>query len=252
MTKPLHAGMAASNACLAANLAAHGFTSDAQQLQARHGFLSLYGQDEADPNRTVERLADDPWSFVQDPPHLKLYPCCFNTHRGIASALQLTRDHPISADEITSIRVVVEPNGLAPLISRPPVTGLEAKFSMEYVVSAAIVDQRINLRTFADSMVVRPELQKLLTRVQVSEASDPLPSGYPFAEVEVTLSDGSILRHRTELRPTPGVNVSREDLFAKFADCINYANSGWSQSRLGENLWSMLRARSIQFDTEGA
>jgi 2-methylcitrate dehydratase PrpD len=251
MTKPLHAGIAASNAVFAANLAAHGFTADAHQLEAPYGFMALYGQDEAAPGRTVERLERDPWSFVQDPPHLKLYPCCFNTHRGIASALTLARAHPLSAEEISVVRVVVEPRGLAPLISRRPVTGLEAKFSMEYVVSAAIVDKQINFLTFVDATVERRDLQTLLTRVKVSEADQPLLGGYPFADVEVTLSDGSVLHDRTELRPTPDLNVRREDLFAKFTDCVNYANSGWSQSELAQQLWFMQSARSIQFDAEG-
>src|SRR5262249_51171286 len=43
MTKPLHAGLAARDAVLAAELAANGFTADPQQLEGPVGYFRQYG-----------------------------------------------------------------------------------------------------------------------------------------------------------------------------------------------------------------
>jgi 2-methylcitrate dehydratase PrpD len=43
MTKPLHAGLAARDAVLAAELAANGFTADQDQLDGAAGYFHQYG-----------------------------------------------------------------------------------------------------------------------------------------------------------------------------------------------------------------
>ena len=56
-----------------------------------------------------------------------------------------------------------------PLQTSLPATGLEAKFSMEYCIAAALADGRVGLATFTDDAVRRPDLRKLMKRVVVRE-----------------------------------------------------------------------------------
>ena len=55
MTKPLHAGLAARDAVLAAQLAANGFTADPHQLEGRIGYFEMFGVD-PDPGEVLARL----------------------------------------------------------------------------------------------------------------------------------------------------------------------------------------------------
>lgn len=240
MTKPLHAGTAASNAVFAATLATRGFTADQEMLERPGGYLDLFGQAEADPRRAAASVGSDPWHFLEDPPHLKLYPCCFNTHRGIEAAFEVARDEAFNTGDIAAIRVRVEPKGLAPLRSLLPATGLEGKFSMEYVVATALIDGAVTLAAFTDEAVHRADVCRLAARVYVSEtdASDALRN--PFADMEVDLRDGSTHRAHAELTPQRRLSLTREQVTAKFRDCVAHSGGIWDGNALEQQLWNML------------
>lgn len=225
MTKPLHAGQAAHNAVLATGLAREGFTADTDSLEGALGFLALHrGASTAPPVTDADPAT----------PHLnvKLYPCCYYTHAA-ADAAREVRDelrHTDSIDThtIASVRVTVQPGGLAPLIHPRPVDGTQAKFSMEYVIAAMLTDGAVTLGSFAPDAVARPDLQSLLTRVDTAEAATP-PAGASdwnagYAVVTATLTDGRTITHRVD-RPRGHATRPVDDatLRTKFDDCLQHA-----------------------------
>lgn len=225
MTKPLHAGWAAEIGIRAARLASTGFTADPRQLEGPLGFLALHLGGTLDPARQDALLEQAPG--LDDPAlNLKLYPCCYYTHCGAEAALGLAQDG-LRAQDCERLVVTVQDGGLAPLIHHRPETGLEAKFSMEYVVAAALIDRQIVLRSFADGQVARLEPQELLRRVEVREAPQP-PAGGPaedtFTLIEVHRPDGEVVSRRVDralghaTRPVPDSRLRD-----KFADCL----TGW-------------------------
>jgi 2-methylcitrate dehydratase PrpD len=215
MTKPLHAGIAASNGLLAAQLAGQGVTSDPEGIEGRLGFLSLHGAQTA--------TAVDLSTVSTDHPALnvKLFPCCYYAHRAADAALQ-SATH--TATDITGVEVVVQPGGLAPLVHHRPQDGTQAKFSMEYIVAAALIDRRIGLSTFEDVRVRRSDVQQLLAKVSLRESpTAPVGSagsGEAFAVVTVRRADGTSTTVRVD---NPVGHASRpltdEQLYQKFADC---------------------------------
>ncbi|MBA4022709.1 MAG: MmgE/PrpD family protein [Gordonia sp.] len=215
MTKPLHAGIAASNGLLAAQLAGQGVTSDPEGIEGPLGFLSLHGA--KNPN------AVDLSTVSTDRPALnvKLFPCCYYAHRAADAALQ-SATH--TATDITGVEVVVQPGGLAPLIHHRPQNGTQAKFSLEYIVAAALIDRRIGLSTFEDVRVRRSDVQQLLAKVLLRESETapvgPAGSGGAFAVVIVHRADGTGTTVRVD---NPAGHASRplthEQLYQKFADC---------------------------------
>lgn len=247
MTKPLHAGVAASNAVFAATLAGTGFTADPEILEGEGGYLWLFGHPEADPGRAVSAIEDRPWAFLEDVPHVKLYPCCFNLHRAVTAARRLALRHSVQPEQIRSIDVRVEAGGLAPLIERLPATGLEAKFSMQYTVSSVITDGSLQLEAFTDQAVKRQSVLELASRVSTRDGERRRVEERPFAEVEITLTDGRVLRDRDELSPRSGLSVSRKDLLAKFTDCLALAQPGWDRHLLLQRLESMLLNSRVGF-----
>jgi 2-methylcitrate dehydratase PrpD len=234
MTKPLHAGLAARDAVLAAELAAGGFTSDPHQLDAPLGYFNLYG---VDPDvEAVHAALAKPHVLLEHGLNVKKFPCCYNTHRMADAALAL-RAGGLRPADVHSISVSIEPDGLGPIIHHQPRTGLQGKFSGEYVVAACLLDGAVRLATFTDEAVSRPEAQDLLRRIHIEEAALP-PFGAPrfehgYAGVEVTLQDGSTLRERCEFpRGDAREPLTDAELEAKFRDCLAFSGGDWDADRL--------------------
>jgi 2-methylcitrate dehydratase PrpD len=129
---------------------------------------------------------------------------------------------------VTDVAVTVQPQGLGPLIHHRPRTGLQGKFSLEYALAACLLDGRLNLATFTDEAVQRPEAQELLVRV-TAETSDTTPAGPPewdgyFAVVRVRTTDGRELVERVDrARGHADRPLGESDLRAKFSDCLRFA-----------------------------
>jgi 2-methylcitrate dehydratase PrpD len=222
MTKPLHAGTAAANGVLAAGLASAGFTADEHQLDGPVGFLSLHRgtMAEAAPAGDTARRVDRPALNV------KLHPCCYYIHAAADAVIDLAADG-LSHSEVDEVRVVVQPDGLAPLIHHRPATGLQGKFSMQYAVAACLLDGRLSLATFTDDSVQRQEAQRLLRRVTAHTSptppvGDPAWDGY-FAVVTVRTTDGREVTRRVDrARGHADRPLTDDELRVKFSDCLAF------------------------------
>ncbi|MDV6212750.1 MmgE/PrpD family protein [Rhodococcus erythropolis] len=220
MTKPLHAGIAASNGLLAAQLASRGLTSDTDVIDGHLGFLRLHGADA--PLVDLSTISTDHPAL-----NVKLFPCCYYAHRAAEAALESSTGTAIA--DIVGVEVVVQPGGLAPLIHHRPQDGVQAKFSMEYVVAAALIDRRIERSTFEDDRVRLSDVQRLLERVSLRESPTPpvgpVHPGEAFAVVTVRRGDGTSTVVRVDrpvghaLRP-----LTDEQLRHKFDDCTASAD----------------------------
>jgi 2-methylcitrate dehydratase PrpD len=221
MIKPYHPGHAARCGLEAARLARHGLRGDAEIMEARYGFFDLFTRNGVDGVGLAKRLGQ-PWDLVSPGLNVKRYPCCYNTHRAADAALTLAAQVP--AAEVAAVRVAVPVGGLLPLIHPRPHSGLEGKFSMEYVVAAALLDRALTLDTFTDQAVARPAAQELLRRVTVVEdpgipvVKNPVEEGY--VEVRVETRQGRQLAERVK-HPigAPEAPLSWDDLVVKFRDC---------------------------------
>jgi 2-methylcitrate dehydratase PrpD len=227
MTKPLHCGWAAHAAHVAADLAGLGFTGAETALDVGiGGFVELYG------SGTAERLAPlgAPYTLAAPGITLKRFPCCGGTHRGIDAMLALVERLRPDPEAVRSIDCTVPPSALAPLLTHPPRTGLEGKFSLEYTLAAALLDGRVGLETFTNVAVRRPEVVGLMERVHVEEDARCLagaelagrsPHQIGYAEVRVELADGSAAYERVETAAgTVRRPLSWTELRAKFLDCV--------------------------------
>ncbi|MBF6619056.1 MAG: MmgE/PrpD family protein [Patulibacter sp.] len=158
--KSLQVGFAVDAGLRAAELAAAGATADPAAVDA---WLELVGG------------APDAW-YVPEPASpaipgglaIKLHPCCYALQRPIAAVREAVAQHgPIDPATVSSITVTAPEGTLRPLIHDRPGSGLEGKFSVEYAVAAAILDDFPGFASFTDEGVLRPEAQALLRRVDV-------------------------------------------------------------------------------------
>jgi 2-methylcitrate dehydratase PrpD len=251
MTKPLHAGLVARDAVLAAELAAAGFTADPHQLEGPLGYFAQYG---VDPRVfEVQTALEQPRVLLEHGLNVKKYPCCYGTHRMADAALTL-RERGLRAADARSIAISVEPDGLGAIIHHQPATGLQGKFSGEYVVAACLLDGAVRLSTFTDDAVAREEAQSLLRRVSIRESARP-PFGqssydHAYATLEVTRTDGSVVRERCDVpRGAAAVPLTDAELEAKFRDCLTFSESNWDAHALLERLHGLRTANRVSLSS---
>jgi len=215
--KPLHAGLAARAGLFATRLALAGFGAAENAFDGPIGFLAVYGG--AEPRRAVEGWGE-PWQIVSPGLIFKRYACCSASHFAADAALALKTEHAIDPASVVGATVTFARGGDSALTVRQPRTCLEGRFSVEYVVAAALTDGRLGLDLFADGPV-RPELAALSTKVERRIDPDAPPvSNDPatrFSTVEIRLADGRALSRRVD-RPLPA-----DDLAAKFRDAAGPA-----------------------------
>ncbi len=243
MTKPLHAGLAARVGYEAATLAGLGFTADDAIFDGSLGFLSVYSAGgSVNPDALVDGLGQR-WQVLDPGIAVKIYPCCAETHRALDAIFLLLAETPFGPQEVEAVEALVSPVG-TPLIHTSPKTGLEGKFSIEYCLAAAILDRKINLTTFTDPMVSRPEVRSLMAKVRRvwydflpvgSGLQDDLRSGTDVPLVKVYLKDGRVLARRVEEpKGDPKNPVSWAELVGKFRDCAGRVLVSRSIDRLVE------------------
>ncbi|HVW18849.1 MAG TPA: MmgE/PrpD family protein [Solirubrobacteraceae bacterium] len=235
MTKPLHPGLAGRSAITAARLAQEGFTADESQLEAPLGYFAMFGVD-SDLAAVDAALDVRPWALRREGLNVKKYPCCYNTHRTADATLTLAPVVREAGEQVEAVRLAMEPGGFDPLIHHRPTTGLEGKFSAEYVVAAGLLDGHVGLDTFTDEAVARPEAQDLLRKVEVAEHATP-PFGPPeWVHAYVTLEvdvGGHTLRERVDIpRGDARAPLSDEEVDAKLRDCVAFSGSGWDADAL--------------------
>ncbi len=228
MVKSLHAGVAAANGLKAARLAAAGIVAATEAIDDR-GFLHAYSGGAADRWPDDHRLGQ-PYVLEHPGFERKRYPCCYMLHKMIEATLFLAREETLTLADLARARVDMPLGGTQPLNHPFPKAGLNALFSGPYAVIASLADRRIDLKSFTDAAVQRPELQARLRDVTLLEGTLPPGDGeLGNAPVTVTLElrDGTS-RSRTVHAPPGSLRdpITPEQLAVKWVDCLEHAAPG--------------------------
>jgi 2-methylcitrate dehydratase PrpD len=194
MTKPFHAGHAAENGIVAADLAALGWTAADDILEAPLGFFQAAGGG-FEPNVIVNHLGN-PWMFASPGDLIKRFPCGTIQQAVMDEMLRLIRGKNITATEVERVEVGGNQSNVATLFRHRPSTGLEAKFSMEFCMSILLLERRAGLNEFTDAVVQRSDVQEMIRRVSyyVDPEFDKL--GNHGETLQSVLVEGSILKIR--------------------------------------------------------
>jgi len=223
-TKRLHPGHAAACGITAAALAEQGFTGPARAYEGRYGLFNSYlgtGAESADLSFITKTLGEK-WEIPAVA--VKPYPACHFVHSTVDATLLLLGRHGFTAAQVRSVTVHL-PREVIPIVCEPeaakkrPSNGYDAKFSIPYVVAAAIVFEKLGIREFDDDNIGDERVLSLAERVDC--VVDPR-SGFPrhySAEVVITLMDGSLLSHREQVnRGCEDRPLSNADIVRKYMD----------------------------------
>ena len=188
--KSLQVGFAAEAGIRAARLASLGASADTTAVDQ---WFDLIG---GDRNRLSLAGPAVPGGLA-----IKVFPCCYALQRPI-SAVRALPGPPVDPADVARITVRTPASTVQPLIHSRPTTGLEAKFSLEYALAAAVLDGAPGFDSFTDAAVTRPDAVALVDKVEVTTipGGDWLLAGE--LELEIHLANGS--SHATSLSLPPG------------------------------------------------
>jgi len=228
MTKPLHAGRAAENGVVAAGLAALGWTASPQILEGSLGFFRIEN-DTFRPAQIVGRLGN-PWTLHSPGVSLKPFPSGALTHPAMTELLQLIRKHGLRPNDIVAVEVGASQNVYNTLLHHHPVTGLQAKFSMEYCLAILLLTGEAGLPQFTDSTVQRADVQALMRRIHFHPDPAAEDSSKPILTLlRIELKDGQSISVSSSIAEgSPQMPMTFEDVVRKFKGCAEYAN--WPRS----------------------
>lgn len=223
MTKPLHAGRVAAQAFEAVTLAGLGLTAADDALEHHAGFLAALS-----PRGQVDR--ERPYRpgeprILATGLSIKKYPVCYSGHRIIDAVIDLAREADLDAAQVARVRVGIGRAQASMLRNAAPVTALEAKFSAQFAVAAALLRRKVGLSELDDAFVNEPAMRALYGKVEIGivEAPDPEDSAFSrYDTVDIDMRDGRVLRSG-EVRYPRGhahLPLAEADLRAKFEDCM--------------------------------
>ena len=245
MTKPFHAGRSAHAGVVAARLAQKGFTASLDALEHPQGFLAAVSPaGKVDRESALE--AGRVWKLARDGVAVKKYPLCYCTHRALDGMLDLLQAERVDAGKVRRVVVSTSPRYATILRNHAPQTGLEAKFSMEFAMTSALIAGRASPAELTDAFVRRPEVQALMRRVEVKvdEREDPAAPGQAIYDEVAVEADGAAPARSikvTKVRGGPDLPLDREELWAKFEGCVQAGNAKLNARGLFDALMSLER-----------
>lgn len=221
MAKPLHAGLAAKNGLMAAQLAAAGVTGVDEPIEGRWGYIDLMAGETAPGMAAALERIGDPTAMEQYGVWAKFYPCCASTHRPVDALRSLA----LEPEQVVAIDAAVSEVAAANLRYRIPNDANEARFSLPYCLATALVDGTITTSSFSSEALTRPALVPLMNSVSMTvdpelTADRPVTESFERGTIDVTLRSGE--RKRVAVltpRGHPDAPLTDAELEEKLRQC---------------------------------
>lgn len=236
MTKPLHAGLAARDGVMAAELAARGWTAGSDIMDHPLGFIPSFCGEAGNVDEIVKSLGN-PFT-IHNTIIIKKYPCGAGNHPTIDSILELMKEHHFDYRDVEEVELQQSYQSDYVLYAKPR-TGLEGKFSVLYNAAAALVQGKVDIDTFTDERVQDPRIQETMDRIRIrilsrwdeweEKSSGRWPqgsTGFTGKPVRVRLKDGRGLTKTIapkQMLGSPRNPWGSENIRAKFESNVGLA-----------------------------
>lgn len=248
MTKPFHAGRAASAGLMSARYAAAGLTASPEIFEHKHGFLrALSPEGEVDLEGPCH--FGKSWHLVDHGVGVKLYPLCYGNHRIINTLTRYVAGNDLPAEQIEHVAFKTAPSRVVALVHTNPQTPLDAKFSAEFAVAMSVIAKRATLAELTDEFFDRPDVRTLMGKV--SRDLDPAREPAHFNaeaddELEFRMADGSVRTLRLSSPDDAAISLDTNVLWTKFRDCTGKAMSESEAAALFGALQNLETAKDIR------
>ena len=244
MTKSSSAGHAARMGVESAVLAEAGWNAHPDIFGSGGFFPLFFGEGQCKPELLLDGFGR-PYRMEDPGVGFKKYPSNYFTHRAIDATLELAGGQKFKPDEIASVVIDGPPFSY---IDHPfPGSGLQGKFSVQYVTALALLDGTVGLESFSDERLSKSDVQDLLPKVYFNQRGD-IPLHFPTMHMIVTviLASGGQLSARCN-RPKGmwGYPLSDAERLAKFEVCVNGAVTEPHKSRIVDQIGSLDSLKTV-------
>lgn len=225
MSKSFHVGRAAQAGVVAARLAAHGFTASPDALEHPRGFLNAVSPTGEVDTSAPARIGQT-WQLPKRRVNLKKYPTCYYTHRALDALLSLLAARRVAPEDVERLEVTLSKEHALALRNAQPQTALAAKFSVQFAMACALVAGRVSLAELTDEFVMRPDVQALMPKVQITidPKYDPQMPGAAYADRVTLVTLDGISRSEAVRRASGHAQnpLPADELKRKFIECLVY------------------------------
>lgn len=242
--KRLHAGYAARNGVLAAQMSAAGISAPLRSLDGKYGFLALYGHE---PVLSALTTMGARGLAIHDI-SIKPYACCRLLHSMIDGLRTTTNGFKAPSEGIKRI-LVRGPRKLAEqhMVTRPQ-TSMAAQYSLPFTVGATLAFGPERFDAFESGNLADPRILTWADRVEVESDAD-LEASYPEhfgTEVAITFADGSERVERVlDSIGTPANPMTADTLRAKAKALAGERLTGSAFDRMVIEVHTLARAESV-------
>jgi 2-methylcitrate dehydratase PrpD len=222
LSKRLGAGFAARNAVTAVFLAADGLTGTVHTLEGNAGLFALYERGEVRQEILMQGLGMH-WRVLEY--SLKPYPCCRCNHSAIDLGIAL-HEEGIDPDTIAAIEVRMgHVNWLTVGTPYDPRRNeiVHAQFNVAYGLARALVDGRVDLRSYTRPNITEERIVALTSVTTVVDDPGIDPTAIEPVRIALTLRDGRVVERGADIvKGSPQAPMSHAERMAKFHDCLAF------------------------------
>src|SRR5689334_3479278 len=188
--KPFHAGKAAMDGILSAQLASEGFVAATHLYELEKGMLDVLIQDRKVEPPTLDDF-EQKWELREN--QFKPFASCRATHSSIQAARSIASQ--VRGRKIAKVHARVHPNALVTEGKTAPRTPLEGKFSVPFCIALGLAGYRVVASDFTEKAYNDPSVADLVPRITLEAVQDQ-PAFKAF--VEVTLENGERVYGETQ------------------------------------------------------
>ena len=243
--KRMHAGYAAQNGILAAEMARRGISAPSRALDGKYGVLALYGH-ETRPQHLRFTHGDKLQIHAIS---MKPYSCCRLCHSLIDALDQATKGFKLDLSQIVRIQV----GGPAVLsdqhMLRRPNSIMAAQYSLPYAVGATLAYGPYRFDAYGDKFHRDAKIIALIDKVE-AHRDLKIEETYPEhmgASVEIFLSDGS--KHYALVMDSKGTArfaLTDEEICAKATSLLRDLMPNYDVAAAYQTLWAQTPEASSQ------
>jgi 2-methylcitrate dehydratase PrpD len=209
--KPFHAGKAAMDGILGAQMAAAGYVGGTQLFELEKGLLDAFIQDR---QVDVPPLDFESWEILTN--GFKLFASCRATHASTQAARSLAQQ--VAGRKVARVHAKVHPNALVTAGKTAPRTPLECKFSVPCCISMALTGRRVVYSDFTENLLRDAAVADILPKVKLEAIEGQAPHS---AHLDVYLEDGTHLHGDTDIvRGHPDNPLSWDEIRGKFVGLV--------------------------------
>lgn len=242
MTKPLHVGRAAENGITAALLAQRGFTADPTALDGPWGFMQVLSGGFT-PEKVESGMAN-PLTIVSPGVSIKPYPSGILTHQSMDAMLELVKAHDVQPEQVKAIRFYAASNILDPIRYPIAVNHLQAKFSMQALLSMMVLRRQAGPQEFTDEFVGGAAMQDMQRRIETIRDPEIEAQGFEWirSRIELDTTDGRTLKQEADkrYRGGPAKPMTNSEVEDKFRVCCSDAINAEAQQRIIDLVWRVV------------